>query len=103
MGLRSVIGRLRLSAAVESCTLCALVAAWGWRVFAEGPDLAGALGPIHGIAFLVYAAAVFHGRETFGWAAPTTVWLLAGALVPFAGLVLAERLSGEDVRPLSRR
>lgn len=98
MNVHTVIGRLRVTAAIESCTLCALVAAWIWRVLADGPDLSAALGLVHGTAFLVYAAAVFHGRDAHGWRAPTTVWLLAGALVPFVGLVLAERLSGEDVR-----
>jgi len=94
MSLLTVIGRLRVVALVESCTLAALLAALAWRLLGDGPDLSGVLGPTHGIAFLAYAAVVLQGREAYGWRAPTTVWLLAASLVPFVGLVLAERLAG---------
>ncbi len=56
----------------------------------DGPDLAGVTGPIHGIAFLGYVAAVLIERANYGWGARETAIALVASIIPF-GTFYVER------------
>ena len=45
------------------------------------------LGPIHGALFVAYVVLVLRLRPDTGWDWRTTLWLLAGAVLPFGGYV----------------
>ncbi len=51
----------------------------------DGPDAVGVLGPIHGIAFLVYLGLALQIRADQGWGLRTTVVVILAAAVPLGG------------------
>lgn len=77
--------------AIEATTYLVLLATALWRVALDGPDLAGVVGPVHGIAVLAYFAAVLVERERAGWPASRTISMLVASVVPFAGFVVPHR------------
>ncbi len=52
----------------------------------DGPDAIGALGPIHGILFLIYVALVLRIRESQGWDVWKTLLIVVVSAIPFGGL-----------------
>ncbi len=82
---RGATGAFRAVAYFEAITyLMLLTATVVHRVF-DGPDLVSALGPVHGIAFLVYLALVLKIRESQGWTLWPTVGIVVLSAVPFGG------------------
>jgi integral membrane protein len=85
------VERVARIGAVEATTYLVLVATTIWRLL-DGPDLGPVVGFLHGIAFLVYAAAVLTTRDAARWSSRTTIALLVASVVPFGGFVVAHRL-----------
>ncbi len=63
----------------------------------DGPDAVGVLGPIHGIAFLVYLGLALQIRADQGWGLRTTVVVILAAAVPLGGFWAGRHL-GEEHR-----
>ena len=83
---------LRAIALAEAVTYLALLAAVvAKRGFGE-PAGVSLVGPIHGVVFLAYFAAVIFAREDHGWGAGRTVALLLAAVIPLGGLWAERRL-----------
>ncbi len=61
----------------------------------DGPDAVGVLGPIHGIAFLVYLGLALQIRADQGWGLRTTVVVILAAAVPLGGFWAGRHLREE--------
>jgi integral membrane protein len=86
---------LRPIAVVEAVSYLALVGAVIWfRVF-DGADLTSVIGPIHGVIFLVYAAAVLQARADLAWDRGRTLVVMFAGVIPLGGFWVAERVLGE--------
>lgn len=74
--------------------LLLLVAVVVYRVL-EGPDAVGVLGPIHGIAFLVYLGLALQIRTDQGWGLRTTIVVILASAVPLGGFWAGRHLREE--------
>ena len=90
--------RVAVTGVVEGTTYLVLLAAVIWKRALDGPDTIRAVGLAHGIAFLVYAAAVLAARRGAGWDSTTTVYVLAASAVPAGGFVVARRVGARRVQ-----
>ncbi len=90
--------RLRPIAVAEAVSYLALLAAVVWFRLLDGPDLVAVLGPVHGVVFLVYVAAVWRAREAQGWSNQLVLVLLGASVLPLGGFWVADRLSGDELR-----
>lgn len=83
---------LRIIAIVEAISyLALLVAVVAKRVFAQ-PGGVTVIGPIHGVIFLAYVAAVIFAREERHWDAATTLACVVASVIPFGGYLVERRL-----------
>ena len=83
--LGGTTGAFRAVAFFEAASyLLLLVAVVVYRLL-DGPDLIGFLGPVHGIAFLVYLALALAIREDQGWGFWRTVVVIVASAVPLGG------------------
>jgi integral membrane protein len=82
----------RIVAYVEAVTYLVLLGAVVLKRVFDGPDLVRALGPIHGIAFLVYFVLVLRIREGQDWGLGATLWVLFVSALPFGGFWAARHL-----------
>lgn len=96
-------GAFRAVAYVEAATYLVLLAAVVLYRVLDGPDYIGFLGPVHGIAFLVYLALVLRIREGQGWGLWRTLVVVLLAAVPFGGFWAGRDLVDEDERATSGR
>jgi integral membrane protein len=94
-------GAFRAVAYVEAATYLALLAAVVLYRVLDGPDFIGFLGPVHGIAFLVYLALVLRIREGQGWGLWRTLVVVLLAAVPFGGFWAGHDLADEDERAVA--
>jgi integral membrane protein len=78
-------GAFRLTAYVEAATYLVLLAAVVLYRLLDGPDFIGVLGPVHGVAFLVYLMLAVRIRESQGWGFWDTVVVIVAAAIPFGG------------------
>lgn len=81
---------LRIAAIIEGTSFLVLLAAMFAHRLLDGPDLAAITGPIHGIAFLGYIAAVLVERGQHAWGARETLIALIASVIP-AGTFYVER------------
>ncbi|MFN2503345.1 MAG: DUF3817 domain-containing protein [Acidimicrobiales bacterium] len=96
MPASSLTEKFRLVAYVEAATYLVLLAAVvTYRVF-DGPDFIGLLGPIHGIAFLVYLVLVLKIRESQGWNLWRTLLVIILSAIPFGGFVVGRDLVHDE-------
>ena len=92
---RGETGAFRAVAYFEAVSYLVLLGAVVLYRVLDGADYIGLLGPIHGIAFLVYFVLVLRIREGQGWGLwPTFLVLLASAL-PFGGFWASSHLKEE--------
>jgi integral membrane protein len=91
--------RLRYLAIAEATTYLVLLATLVWRRRFGGPDLSDATGPVHGLVFVAYVAAVLIERADRGWRASKTFLALGAAVIPLGGYVAAHRLLASDGVP----
>ena len=87
-----MVRKFRLVAIVEAVTYLALLSAVVLYRVLDGPDFIGFLGPVHGIAFLVYLVLVLQIREGQGWNLWHTLLAIVAAAVPFGGFVVERRV-----------
>ncbi|MBG8555591.1 DUF3817 domain-containing protein [Hymenobacter guriensis] len=82
---KSPIGRLRLLALVEGISLLLLVGvAVPLKHFYGNPALVRALGPVHGLLFLLFVLNTLRVGVEYRWRFATTTWkVLLACLVPF--------------------
>lgn len=83
-----MIKTFRMVALAEATSFLALLVATYLKHSGEGELGVSVLGPIHGALFLAYVFLALRLREHFGWSARTTLWVLAGAVLPFGGFVV---------------
>lgn len=87
-----MVSKFRLAAVAEAVTYLALLAAVVLYRVLDGPDLIGFLGPVHGIAFLVYLVLALQIRESQGWNLGQTIVVIVASAIPFGGFVVERRL-----------
>ncbi|MDQ3569517.1 MAG: DUF3817 domain-containing protein [Actinomycetota bacterium] len=83
--LGGLTGAFRAVAFFEAATYLLLLAAVVVYRVLDGPDLIGFLGPVHGIAFLVYFVLVLRIRESQRWGFWWTIVVLVASAVPLGG------------------
>ncbi len=90
-------GAFRAIAYFEAASYLVLLAAVVLYRVLDGPDYIGVLGPIHGIAFLVYFVLVLRIREGQGWNLWRTFLVLLASALPFGGFWAGSHLREEPV------
>jgi len=85
-------GRFRLVALIEAVTYLVLLGLVVVKRGFHGPDLVQVMGPIHGIAFLVYVVLTLTVREEQGWSGWQTIVVIVAAALPFGGFVVNSRM-----------
>jgi integral membrane protein len=85
MNLRSKIGRLRLLGILEGISLLVLVGiAVPLKYAAGNPALVKAVGPIHGVLFLLFVINTLGVGIEYKWKFSTTTWkVLLACVIPF--------------------
>ncbi len=83
-------------AVVEAVTYLLLLAAVLLYRVLEGPDFISFLGPVHGIAFLVYLVLALRIREGQGWGFWRTIAIIVAAAIPLGGFWAGRHLKEED-------
>jgi integral membrane protein len=83
--LGGATGAFRAIAYFEAVTYLLLLAAVVVYRLLDGPDFIGLLGPIHGIAFLVYFFLVLVIRKDQGWGLWRTIVVLVASALPLGG------------------
>ena len=87
-----MVSKFRLVAVVEAVTYLALLAAVVlYRVF-DGPRFIGFLGPVHGVAFLVYFVLAIQIRESQGWNLSRLILVILASALPLGGFVVERSL-----------
>lgn len=83
--LSGEVNAFRIVAIVEAISYLLLLGGVVLYRVLDGPDLIGALGPIHGILFLIYVALVLRIRESQGWDVWKTLLIIVVSAIPFGG------------------
>jgi integral membrane protein len=95
--LSTALGRLRVAVYVEGLTLLALVAVgMPLKHLAGRPELVAFLGPIHGVAFLVYALWLVECSVAGRWPASEILKLSVAAFIPLGFLSSRRLLARKD-------
>ena len=81
----------RIIAIAEAITWIALIVATIVKYTADAPGGVHVLGPTHGTLFLIYVFLALDVRARLHWDARTTLIVLADAVVPFGGFLVARR------------
>ena len=83
-----MIKAFRIVALAEATSFLALLVASYLKHTGSGELGVTVLGPIHGTLFVGYVILALRLRDRLGWSGPTTLWVLAGAVLPFGGFVV---------------
>lgn len=90
-------GRLRVAVALEGATLIALaLVASPLKRLADMPEATAVMGPLHGLAFLVFLYALVEALAARMIGPGGGLRLFVGAIVPFGGLVNERWLAGRE-------
>ncbi|MDQ6727049.1 MAG: DUF3817 domain-containing protein [Actinomycetota bacterium] len=84
--------KFRIAALVEAVTYLVLLCAVFVKEVLDGGDAVKVLGPVHGIAFLVYFVLTLLVREEQGWNGGQTLIVLIASALPFGGFVVNQRM-----------
>jgi len=87
-----VTSKFRIAALVEAVSYLVLLSAVFVKRVLEGGDAVKVIGPIHGIAFLVYFVLVLMVREEQEWSVGQTLIVLIASALPFGGFVVNRRM-----------
>ena len=89
----SLLKQLKLASVIEALTLAVLVCVavplkhlWGW------PTGVRAIGPLHGLAFILYGWALLRTIGAGVWQRHQVALLAAAAFVPFAGFLASRHI-----------
>lgn len=93
--------KFRTVALIEAVTYLVLLALVVVKNGFSGPDLVQVMGPIHGIAFLVYFVLALAIREEQRWTAGQTILVLFLSALPFGAIYVNNRLVHEPVLALA--
>jgi len=85
------IKALRIVAVIEAISWLALIVATIVKYAADAPLGVHILGPTHGVLFLAYVGLTFDVRRKLGWDNRTTLIVLADAILPGGGFLVARR------------
>jgi integral membrane protein len=99
--LTSPLGRLRLLGLAEGLSLLILVGiAVPIKYLGHDPTLVRAIGPVHGLLFLLYVLTSLRVGVEYGWRFQQTTWkVLLACLVPFGTFYIDHCI----LAPLQRR
>ncbi len=89
-------GAFRATAYVEAATYLVLLAAVVVYRLLDGPDFISVMGPIHGVAFLVYFVLALAIRDSQRWGLWDTIVVIVAAAVPFGGFWAGRHLEEEQ-------
>jgi integral membrane protein len=82
------LGRMRIASLLEATTLAILVFVAVPLKHAFGmPGLVSVMGPVHGLAFLIYIWMLIQSHFQFGWTGREWLRMVLCAFVPLAGFV----------------
>ena len=85
---RKQLGRMRLASISEASTLAILVFVAVPLKHAFGmPQVVSVMGPVHGVAFLIYIWMLIQSHFQFGWSGREWVRMILCAFIPLAGFV----------------
>jgi len=87
-----VTSKFRIVALIEAVSFLVLLSAVFVKRVLHGGDAVSVLGPIHGIAFLVYFVLVLLVREEQGWSVGQTLIVLVASALPFGAFVVNQRM-----------
>ena len=91
--LYSDIGRLRLLAFLEGVSLLLLVfIAVPIKYYFENPALVKAIGPVHGILFLLFVVNAIQIGVAYRWKLKTTFKVLVACIIPFGTFYIDSNL-----------
>jgi len=100
--MTSNTAKFRLAALVEAVTYLVLLGLVVVKRGFHGPDLVRVMGPVHGIAFLVYLVLTLTVRDEQGWSAWQTLMVIVAAALPFGGFVVNNRMVSDPAPTPSR-
>lgn len=83
-----MISKLRILSVVEASSYLLLLAAMVAKYGFDNEAGVKALGPVHGILYLVYAAALVVNAAALGWGAKRLVSALFLGALPFGGFLV---------------
>ena len=94
ISLKSTVGRLRLLAILEGISLLLLVfVAVPLKYLFHYPDFVKALGPIHGILFVLFIFSTINIGIAQRWSFKSTTWkVLVACLIPFGTFYIDHRI-----------
>jgi len=95
-------GRFRVVALIEAVTYLVLLGLVVVKRGFHGPDLVQVMGPIHGVAFLVYLVLTLTVREEQGWSGWQTIVVIVAAALPFGGFVVNSRMVSDPAPATTR-
>jgi integral membrane protein len=82
------LGRMRIASILEASTLAILVFIAVPLKHALGiPQAVSVMGPVHGLAFLIYIWMLIQSHFQFGWSGREWVRMVLCAFIPLAGFV----------------
>jgi integral membrane protein len=87
---------LRIVAVAEAVSWLLLIVATMVKYSADAPLGVHIMGPVHGVLFLAYVGLALDVRSRLGWDARTSLIVLADAIIPGGGFVVARR---RDLEP----
>jgi integral membrane protein len=99
--LAGLTAAFRAVAYVEAATYLVLLACVVLYRILDGPDFIGIMGPIHGIAFLVYLMLVLRIRESQGWGFWRTIAVIVASAVPLGGFWAGRDVVEQEAAPSS--
>jgi integral membrane protein len=94
--MRAMIRWFRGVAVVEAISYLVLLAASAAKHVLGASDLVSALGPVHGVIFLAYAALALAIRTRVGWNWTTLGTVIVAAAIPFGAIVVERRLPADQ-------
>jgi integral membrane protein len=99
--LTSPLGRLRLLGLAEGLSLLILVGiAVPFKYLGHDPTLVRAMGPVHGLLFLLYVLNTLRVGVEYSWRFQQTTWkVLLACIVPFGTFYIDHHI----LAPLQRR
>ena len=97
--LRGETGAFRVVAVVEAVTYLLLLAAVFVKRVLDSTDIVPVLGPIHGIAFLVYLLLVLRIRGDQGWGLGRTILVIVASAIPLGGFWAGRHVKEPDQAP----
>jgi integral membrane protein len=91
----------RVVALTEATSFLLLLVASVLKRTADADVLVSILGPIHGVLFVAYVLVALNLKAEQRWTTKETVYILAGAVLPFGGYVVDRWLARREYSPVA--